>query len=71
MNCYVCAQEGKETPGIAVCLACGMCVCNDHLVREDMPLEDVKKWGFSIQKTVLAEKMPRILCKLCHTALNQ
>lgn len=71
MHCYMCAIEGKETPAIAVCLACGMCVCKDHLVREDLPLEDVKNWGFSVQRTVKAEMMPRILCKPCHTALNQ
>jgi hypothetical protein len=70
MNCFMCAQKGKETPAIAVCIACGMCVCQDHLVREDLPLEDVKNFGFSTQKVVRAEKMPRILCKPCHVALN-
>jgi hypothetical protein len=69
MNCYVCHQEGKVTPAIAVCLACGMCVCNDHLVREDLPVEDVKNWGFSVEKITKAEKLPRILCKACHSAL--
>lgn len=71
MHCYMCAQEGKETPAIAVCLACGMCVCQDHLVREDLPLEDVKNWGFSEQRIVKAQKLPRILCMPCHAALNQ
>lgn len=70
MNCFMCAQKGKETPAIAVCIACGMCVCQDHLVREDLPLEDVKNFGFSTQKVVRAEKMPRILCNPCHVALK-
>ncbi|BHH83175.1 DUF2180 family protein [Desulforhopalus sp. 52FAK] len=70
MHCFVCAQLGKETPAIAVCITCGMCVCQEHLVREDLPIEDVKNFGFSKQKIVRAEKMPRIVCQSCHTALN-
>ena len=70
MNCYMCAQEGKETPALAVCITCGMGVCQEHLVREDLPIEDVKNFGFSSQTTIRVEKMPRILCKPCHVALN-
>lgn len=70
MNCYICAQQGQETAAIAVCIACGMCVCQEHLVREDLPLEDVKNFGFSSKKIVRAEKMPRILCQPCKTALS-
>ncbi len=70
MNCFMCAQEKKEVPALAVCIACGMGVCQDHLIRDDLPLEDVKNFGFSTQKIVRVEKMPRILCKPCNIAVN-
>lgn len=70
MNCYMCAQENKVTPALAVCLTCGMGVCQDHLVRESITIEDVKTGAFSREKVTIAENLPRILCKPCHTALN-
>jgi len=70
MNCFMCAQNGKETTAIAVCLTCGMGVCQEHLVREEITIEEVKTSAFSKQKVVRAKNLPRILCKLCHTALN-
>ena len=71
MYCYMCAKEGKQTPALAVCLACGMCVCMDHLVEDQLPIEDVKNWGFSTERITYPEKIPRLLCRPCHTALMQ
>ena len=71
MHCYICAQEGKETPAVAVCLACGMCMCKDHAIREELPVEDILNWGFSQKTVTYPEKLPRFLCKPCHTALMQ
>lgn len=70
MNCYMCAQEKKETPALAICLTCGMGVCQEHLVRESLTIEDVKTGAFSKQTVVRAENLPRISCKICYTALN-
>ena len=70
MNCFMCAQEAKETTALAVCITCGMGICQEHLIREDLPIEDVKNFGFSTQKIVHVEKLPRILCKPCYVALH-
>lgn len=70
MNCFLCAQENKETTAVAVCLTCGMGVCQDHLVREAITLEDVKTTAFHQERVVRAENLPRILCKPCHAAFN-
>lgn len=45
MKCYVCAKEGVETPAVAMCIVCGMFVCMHHLVREELPVEDIAGWG--------------------------
>lgn len=70
MNCFICAQDKKETTAVAVCLTCGMGVCQEHLVREEITIEDVKTSAFSKQKIIRAENLPRILCKPCYAALN-
>lgn len=33
MKCYVCAKEGKDTEAIAICIVCGMGLCEDHIVH--------------------------------------
>jgi hypothetical protein len=71
MYCYICAKEGKQTPALAVCLACGMCMCMDHLVVEHLPIKDVHNWGLSVETITYPETIPRFLCQQCHTALLQ
>jgi len=66
MLCYVCAQSGKETQALAVCIVCGMGVCKDHLVRADI---DMWEGGYPIPPTKLKKKLPRILCLECNDAL--
>lgn len=71
MNCYLCAQENKETPALAVCLTCGMGVCQEHLVRDSITIEDVTTTAFNVEKVIRAQNLPRILCKPCHAAFNE
>jgi hypothetical protein len=66
MQCYVCAQSKVETEAIAVCIVCGMAVCQDHLVRADI---DMWEGGYPIPPAKLKKKLPRILCKECYDAL--
>lgn len=36
MKCYICAQQGKDSDAVAACVVCGMGVCMDHVVREEV-----------------------------------
>ena len=38
MKCYVDALEGKDKEAVAICIVCGMGVCLDHAIREDVTL---------------------------------
>jgi hypothetical protein len=66
MKCYVCAQSNVKTDAIAVCIVCGMGVCQDHLVRADI---DMWEGGYPVPPAKLKKKLPRILCKECYSAL--
>jgi len=67
MHCYVCAQQGKETVAIAMCIVCGMALCQKHLVRADI---DMWEGGYPIPRQKTTKKMPRILCNECYAALK-
>lgn len=36
MKCYMCALEKVVRDAVAICIVCGMGVCMDHLVREEV-----------------------------------
>ncbi len=33
MNCFVCAQQGKQQTAVAVCSHCGAALCMDHFAE--------------------------------------
>lgn len=35
MKCYVCAEQGKDTDAVAICIVCGMGLCTEHAIREE------------------------------------
>ncbi|MCK4928168.1 MAG: DUF2180 family protein [Methanosarcinales archaeon] len=67
MHCYVCAQQGKDTVAIAMCIVCGMALCNEHVVREDV---DMWEGGYPMPRSKAQKKLPRILCQECYSALK-
>ncbi len=69
MKCYICDQEGKETDAIAICIVCGIAVCKEHSVREQIPVTETYKWGLGEEKVTLPLPLPRILCEWCYQAL--
>ncbi len=69
MKCYICNKEGKETDAIAICIDCGIAVCKDHQVREQIPVTETYKWGLGEEKVTLPLPLPRILCTWCYVAL--
>ncbi len=66
MKCYVCAQNGKDTDAIAICIVCGMALCNEHQTRAD-----VEMWegGYPFPRQKLKKKLPRVLCYECSDAM--
>ncbi|MCC6443072.1 MAG: DUF2180 family protein [Armatimonadetes bacterium] len=71
MKCYQCALEGYQTDAVAICIVCGMAVCMDHLIREELPVSETFMTGLGIQKKTYPLTMPRFLCYPCYDALSQ
>ncbi len=44
MKCYICNKAGKETDAIAICIVCGIAVCEEHQIREQVPVKETYKW---------------------------
>ncbi|MEN6293464.1 MAG: DUF2180 family protein, partial [Methanobacterium sp.] len=34
----MCALEGKDSDAVAICIVCGMGLCMDHVIREDVEI---------------------------------
>lgn len=71
MVCYVCSKLGKETPAVAICILCGMALCPEHLIREELPVFEDVSAGMATVRHRLPETLPRILCEDCYDALHQ
>ena len=71
MICYVCAQSGVKTEAVAICILCGMPLCRDHLVREELPVWRKLHTGLGEARRELPEKLPKFLCPDCQRALTQ
>ena len=69
MKCYICSERGVDRDAIAVCIVCGMGVCREHLVREELAVMDIFDWGMEREKIVYPKTTPRILCIYCYEAL--
>lgn len=67
MKCYICAEEGKDSDAVAICIVCGMGVCKHHAIREETELWE---GGYPFPATKLKKSIPRILCPPCHHALE-
>ncbi len=67
MKCYICAQEGKDTDALAVCIVCGMGLCQEHIIRQEM---DVWEGGYPFPVEKKDKTLPRILCPYCYQALK-
>jgi hypothetical protein len=71
MNCYVCDKQGKTTPAVAICILCGMALCGEHAVREELPVFHDVSAGMATVRQKLPAGLPRILCPECYRALHQ
>jgi hypothetical protein len=66
MQCYVCAQSGVQTEAVGICIVCGMGLCKDHAIREDV---DMWEGGYPLPSKKAKKALPRILCPECRDAL--
>ncbi len=69
MKCYICKKAGKETDAVAICIVCGIAVCMEHQIREQVPVKETYKWGLGEEEVTLPMPLPRILCTWCYEAL--
>ena len=67
MKCYVCAKEGRSSDAVAVCIVCGMGLCSEHAMREEIELWE---GGYPFPARRVKAKIPRILCPDCYNALK-
>ena len=75
MKCYVCASEGVDTDAIAICIVCGMGLCMEHVIRNDISFWEgelirTEMVGEGGTQYKLPKKLPRILCEECYKVLN-
>ena len=61
MRCYEDAQAGVEKDAVAVCVACGMGLCLDHAVQEEV-------WKTRVILGRPAKKGMVVLCHHCAAA---
>jgi hypothetical protein len=71
MVCYVCAGEGKRSEAVAICIVCGMALCAQHAVREELPVLARLHTGLGETRQELPERLPRFVCPDCYRALHQ
>ena len=71
MTCYVCASGGQRAEAVAICIVCGMALCADHVVREELPVLARSHAGLGEARRELPERLPRMVCQECYQALHQ
>ena len=71
MKCYVCAKKGVDEPAVAICIVCGMGVCMDHALKEELLVRDVIDWGFGEERIEYPHTLPRFICPECKLAIYQ
>jgi hypothetical protein len=71
MRCYPCAGQGKVNEAVAICVVCGMGICADHAIREELLVEDIIDWGLGQEKVRYPYPLPRMICPDCKRAIEQ
>jgi hypothetical protein len=71
MICYVCDQSGRREEALAICIVCGVGLCREHVVREELPVWETLHTGLGEQRRGLPLRLPRFVCAECHQALRQ
>jgi len=66
-------QVGVPTAFLAeaICIVCGMALCPEHAIREEVPVYETVETGMTATRHKLPAALPRIVCPECHQALHQ
>jgi hypothetical protein len=67
MKCYIDAMEGKDKDAVAICIVCGMALCMDHAIREDVTIWE---GGYPFPSEKVKKSLPRFLCPECYAAIK-
>jgi len=67
MKCYICAREGRSSDAVAICIVCGMGLCREHAIREEL---EMWEGGYPFPAKRAKAKIPRTLCPECYNALS-
>ncbi|RXE57301.1 hypothetical protein ABH15_04160 [Methanoculleus taiwanensis] len=67
MRCYVCATEGAVSDAAAVCVVCGVGLCMEHTVRDNVELWE---GGYPFPAREMKRQVPRALCPECYEAFG-
>lgn len=76
MKCYKCAQEGKDSDAVGICVVCGMGLCMEHARMTDVSFWEahMMEWqtvaGLGIEDRV-ETKVPKILCDECYARVAE
>ena len=74
MKCYVCTEEGKETDAVAMCIICGMGVCKEHAIRDEISFWEAQFISSDMSpegdRFSLPKSLPRILCTECYEVMR-
>jgi len=71
MRCFPCAEREKMGEAVAICIICGMGICMDHAIREELLVQDVIDWGLGEEKIRYPHSLPRMICPACKKAIEQ
>jgi hypothetical protein len=71
MKCYKCAEMGRSSDAVGVCVVCGMGLCMEHA-----RMTEVSFWEASLMELggtaglgmtgKVERKVPKILCDICY-----
>lgn len=68
MKCYMCDLEGGDSEAVAICIVCGMGLCLEHAIREEL---FIREGGIEYPAHTMKRTLPRFVCKECRDALHQ
>ncbi|ATU07720.1 DUF2180 family protein [Methanohalophilus portucalensis] len=76
MKCFECEKENKKTDTIGICIICGRGICEEHYVREKVPVWEgeyeirLKCMGDACEIDDM-QPLLKIICNPCHEALTE
>jgi hypothetical protein len=71
MKCYVCAKQGRDEAAVAICIVCGMGLCMDHALKDELMVRDIVDWGIGEERIEYPHTLPRFVCPECRVAITQ